>query len=334
MLAAVDPGQPAGLHVQVGQDAGDVAAGAELLDQRRLHRPAGLGQRGTLAAGVAAGGHGDVGGDPGGGVVAHGVEDAQVEGAAGHRVVEGVAAHLVGGLHHRADGDVVTGVGGWRGEVPLHLRGHVHRLRAHQTRVGVAEGPLAQQQQRRHRRQVAQALADGFVVAVGVGPQHTQAFHTVGDGHPPPPPARTVTCPFPSGFGEHVHAPVGLAGQTARNGELLPAVPGAQPLTGEPAQHRLPDVHHEEGHVAHACHGGVVGDHPRKLFERSRVTGLHQPQQRRRAVGHFAPFFPGRSGHVHPRPPHGYPLPDRVRGPAAGMLAPAWVRWLGPVTGR
>jgi hypothetical protein len=76
---------------------------------------------------------------PGGRVMAHGVEDAQAQVVVGHGVVESIPTDLVGRFHHRADDDVVSGTGRRRGEVPLHLRRHVHRLGPYQAGVRVTE---------------------------------------------------------------------------------------------------------------------------------------------------------------------------------------------------
>ncbi|WP_449348698.1 hypothetical protein [Streptomyces shaanxiensis] len=65
---------------------------------------------------------------PRGGVVAHRVEHGQMQDVAADGVVEGVTAHLVGGLAHRAHGHVLPGEGGRRHQLPLHLRRRVHRL--------------------------------------------------------------------------------------------------------------------------------------------------------------------------------------------------------------
>ncbi len=269
MVAAVDPGQYAGGQVEVGQDRGGVAGVGELFEKGPLNRLADLGQAGALTAVVAAGGHGQGGGQTGGGVVAHRVEDGQVRDVTGDGVVVGVTGGGVGGFHHRGDGDPVVGEGARRHQRPLHLRRDGHGSAADQAGEGVAVGPFGHHQQAGQGRQVlheGQQIRSPRNVVFSIHAQHTQAFGTVQHRHPVPHPPL-------DGGGHHPGVGERGAGHARLDRQLLTTLPGVDALPGHLPQHVLLQIGQEDPGVIQACGLGVLGHQSRYLLEGGQVTG-------------------------------------------------------------
>ncbi len=83
----------------------------------------------------------------GGEVVAHGVDDGQVQAAVVQGVVEGVAADVVGGFEDRRGGDLRRADGPRRQEGPQQFGLHRHRPRAFRLDQQVAVGGLRHHEQ-------------------------------------------------------------------------------------------------------------------------------------------------------------------------------------------
>ncbi|MFH9084138.1 hypothetical protein [Streptomyces sp. NPDC017673] len=193
-----------------------------------------------------------------------------------HGVVEGVPADVVGRLGHRGDGGGAAGERRGRGEVPLHLGCHGHGLGPDQAGVGVAEPPLAQQQQRCHGRQRAQGVPGGLVIVVGIGAQHTQTLHTVGDGHPP---AQMPSLAGPSGLADEIHSLEGQAPHRPVDGRRQSTLAGVEAAPGDLAQQDALEIDEKERHLVQAHRLGVVGHHLRQFLQRGHVAAHHQVDQ-------------------------------------------------------
>ncbi len=195
VMAAVDPRQDPGPGVEVGEDTGGVAVPTVLLDEYLFDLLADLHQPGALTAGVAARAHGEVGGQPGGRVVSHGVEKRQVHHVSGSRVVVGIAADLVCRFHRRRDHHPSVRVRGRGHQTPLHLGSDVQPPGARQPGMEVTGAPLAVDDQSNQGRQQLHVLHSLRVLEGRGDPQDTQTLGAVDQRHPPADlPVRAGTC--------------------------------------------------------------------------------------------------------------------------------------------
>ena len=182
--------QPAGVQVELGEDPGGEPLPAEPLGEDVIDHDGGVEQAPALPAAVAVRGQRDRGDDARVQGVAHGVEDGQVHPVGVGGVVEGVSAHVVGGLEDTADHQPVVAEGQWWEQLPEQLRGHgVGALAPHPVNR-VAVGGLDVDQVSEQARDRPERVVQRGVVGIGAGGQrdveYAEALHSVEQRQPQP----------------------------------------------------------------------------------------------------------------------------------------------------
>lgn len=140
-MAGVDEVGPPGAQVDAQQLSGGVAV--VVGGQCPVGQACLFGQVGSRAAGSAQGAHQDGGGQGCADVVSHRVGHRHVQGVPVQRVVEGVAAEVLGGLQVAAQGELRCLAGQGRGQqLVLDLRCQRGRPGAFAPRVEIGEAPV------------------------------------------------------------------------------------------------------------------------------------------------------------------------------------------------